>query len=53
MTKFGELTSKEKNKIIFIHFNHTNPVLNKTSVESKTVEQNGFRIARRNDVFQL
>lgn len=53
MKKFEGMRVEERNKIIFIHFNHTNPVLNPASAESKTVEQNGFRIARRNDIFQL
>ncbi len=53
MKKFEGMHIEERHKIIFIHFNHTNPVLNPESAESKTVEENGFRIARRNDVFQL
>ena len=53
MAKFKELPSHEKNKVVFIHFNHTNPVLNPNSNESKQVLKNGFRIARINDVFEL
>ncbi len=51
--KFKALSSTEKNKIIFIHFNHTNPVINPNSKESKLVIQQGFRIGKMDDVFEL
>jgi len=53
MELFKDLSSKEKRKIIFIHFNHTNPVLNSNSKESKLIVKKGFRIARIHDVFDL
>jgi len=53
MKKFEALNKEEKNKIIFIHFNHTNPVLDPKSKASETVRKNGFRIARIGDVFEL
>jgi len=53
MKKFEALNKEEKNKIIFIHFNHTNPVLDLQSKASETVRKNGFRIARIGDVFEL
>ncbi len=53
MKKFKAMDSEEKSKIIFIHFNHTNPVLRPDSEASKTVIKNGFRIARIYDVFEL
>ncbi|TVZ26679.1 pyrroloquinoline quinone biosynthesis protein B [Gillisia sp. Hel_I_86] len=53
MKLFSELTSEEKNKIYFIHFNHTNPALNPESPQTKEVIGNGFHIARINDVFEL
>lgn len=53
MEKFRWLSTEDKSKIIFIHFNHTNPVLNENSEASKTVLKKGFNIARRNDVFEL
>jgi pyrroloquinoline quinone biosynthesis protein B len=34
-----------KNKIFFIHFNHTNPALQKTATEKTTVEKLGFQFA--------
>ncbi|MDB4089523.1 MBL fold metallo-hydrolase [Flavobacteriales bacterium] len=53
MEKFKDLTTEEKSKIIFIHFNHTNPVINPDSEETKTVIKNGFRIARMDEIFEL
>lgn len=53
MKKFEKMTPEEKNKIIFIHFNHTNPVLRPESEASRSVIKNGFRIARMYDVFKL
>ncbi len=53
MVKFKQLDLKDKNKIIFIHFNHTNPVLKLNSKESKAVINQGFRIARVNDIYNL
>jgi pyrroloquinoline quinone biosynthesis protein B len=51
--KFEKLSSDEKKKVVFIHFNHTNPVLDPNSAESKWVIKNGFRIGRLGDIFQL
>jgi len=53
MKLFEDLPAKEKKKIWFIHFNHTNPVLNKTSEQAKWVLKNGFNIAGINDSFGL
>ncbi len=53
LEKFNELDKKDKNKVIFIHFNHTNPVINPDSEESQSVIEQGFRIGRINDVFEL
>ncbi|SFB44594.1 MBL fold metallo-hydrolase [Algoriphagus aquimarinus] len=53
MAKFDGLSSADKAKVIFIHFNHTNPVIDPTSAESKLVLSKGFRIARIKDVFEL
>jgi len=51
--KFDSLPAEDKAKVIFIHFNHTNPVIDPTSEESKLVVEKGFRIARIRDVFEL
>jgi pyrroloquinoline quinone biosynthesis protein B len=34
-----------KNKVIFIHFNHTNPALQENAKERKDLEKQGFRFA--------
>jgi pyrroloquinoline quinone biosynthesis protein B len=53
MELFNELSPEEKRKIYFIHFNHTNPVLNPDSPQTKAVIENGFNIARMNQMFEL
>lgn len=53
MRKFKDLPAAEKKKIYFIHFNHTNPVINKTSQQYRQVIQNGFNVALIRDVFSL
>ncbi len=50
---FNELDATERNKIIFIHFNHTNPILDLTSTEAKHVLDKGFKIGRIYDVYEL
>jgi pyrroloquinoline quinone biosynthesis protein B len=44
LTLFKDLPDSEKNKIHFIHFNHTNPLI-LNSTERKVVEQLGFNVA--------
>jgi len=53
LDKFKDLNAVEKGKIIFIHFNHTNPVINPNSKQAKNVIENGFRIAQYHEVFEL
>ena len=53
MERFQDLNKKERAKIIFIHFNHTNPVINLRSKEAKEVLKKGFKIGKINDVFEL
>ena len=48
MKLFDSLSAKEKEKIIFIHFNHTNPLLNEQSEEARLLKSKGFRIAKIN-----
>jgi len=45
---FDSLPAKEKEKIMFIHLNHTNPLLNEQSEEARLVKSKGFRIATIN-----
>ncbi|RMA66199.1 pyrroloquinoline quinone biosynthesis protein B [Ulvibacter antarcticus] len=53
MELLKDLPSEEKQKIQFIHFNHTNPVLNTNSDAFKIVIKNGFNVAKFGDVFDL
>ncbi len=53
MALFKHLPKREKEKIFFIHLNHTNPALDPNSEASRTIEKNGFRIAHINQVFDL
>lgn len=50
---FNKLSKEDRSKIVFIHFNHTNPLLNADSKEAQTVIEKGFRIGRVKDVFEL
>ena len=53
MQLFDNLSKKEKNKINFIHLNHTNPALNPNSLQAQNIRNKGFNIAQINDVFEL
>ena len=53
MKKFQHLPKKEKDKIYFIHFNHTNPVLNLESKKAKIIMKNGFHLAQIKQIFEL
>lgn len=53
MEQFKELKKEEKQKIYFIHFNHTNPVLTIESEQAKEVIKNGFNIAQYHQVVEL
>ena len=45
MELFDSINYEEKNKIFFIHLNHTNPLLDKDSVQYKFVKAKGYNIA--------
>jgi len=45
MERFKSLPLKDKKKIYFIHFNHTNPLLNRESPAYKSVLAAGYHIA--------
>ena len=45
MELFDSMEEKEKNKIYFIHLNHTNPLLDKESEQYKFVRVKGYNIA--------
>ena len=50
---FSNLKAKERNKIIFTHFNHTNPLIDESSKEHIEVLSKGFKIAKEGDNFFL
>ena len=50
---FKELSISEKNKIHFIHFNHTNPLNLSTSVESNSLIKQGFKLAKQGQIIEL
>lgn len=50
---FKKLPISERNKIYFIHFNHTNPLLNPASKQSQLVIKQGFHISQFKDVIKL
>ena len=53
MALFKDLPLEEKQKIIFIHFNHTNPLLQINSPERTEVLTAGFQIAAEGMVLEL
>jgi pyrroloquinoline quinone biosynthesis protein B len=46
MALFDQLSDEEKSRVIFIHMNHTNPLLIDDTPEQAEVERRGFRFAR-------
>jgi len=52
-TLFKNETFLVKNKVIFIHFNHTNPTLQSNSKERKEIENLGFQFATEGQIFGL
>ena len=50
---FKYLPEKEKSKIHFLHFNHTNPLLDPESTQTKDLLIKGFKIAKMGDTFKL
>lgn len=53
MELFKNLAANEKQKVHFIHFNHTNPAIDKNSEKAKLIIENGFNIATINSIFKL
>jgi pyrroloquinoline quinone biosynthesis protein B len=53
MELFNGLPASEKGKVHFIHFNHTNPALDKSNAKYSKVIDNGFRIAETGDMINL
>ena len=53
MDLLQDLPASERAKVHFIHYNHTNPIRDPDSPESREVEARGFNVARRGDRFCL
>ncbi len=53
MQRFDTLSEALKKKIIFIHMNHTNPLLDRTSIQYQLVIKNGYHIAKNGDRYFL
>ena len=53
MSLLKDATPQIKNKIYFIHMNHSNPLLNPESIATKQVLEAGFQISRKGQKFSL
>ncbi len=53
MDLFDSIDIKEKNKIYFIHLNHTNPLLNEQSKQYKSVITKGYNVAKEEMILDL
>ncbi len=53
LARFDSLPEAERAKIHFIHLNHTNPLLDPQSDQSRLVREKGYAIARFGDRFKL
>ena len=48
---FMDLLDRDRRKIYFIHFNHTNPALHKISATTNSIIKEGYNIAREGMIF--
>jgi len=53
MDRFSKLSKQDKAKVYFIHFNHTNPLLDTGSPAYQQVLDEGYRIAETHQLFPL
>ena len=53
MKLFDGLSDADKAKVYFIHFNHSNPLVNPESEEAKLVVEKGFRLAKEGMLVEL
>lgn len=53
IARFNTLPDAQRNKVRFLHFNHTNPVLDSQSEAAKSVRDAGHHIAVENERFSL
>jgi pyrroloquinoline quinone biosynthesis protein B len=53
MRLMSVLGAEHRNKVHFIHLNHTNPALRPDSEASREIAHAGFRVARKGDIITL
>ena len=53
MELFSELSKKDRAKVHFIHYNHTNPLLKERSNAQKEVTKKGFNLAREGQIIKF
>ena len=53
MELFSKLTEQDKQKVHFIHFNHTNPLLTDGSTAQKEVLDKGFNLAKEGEIIRF
>ena len=53
MSRFNDMPNKEKEKVHFIHFNHTNPLLDPSSSAYQEVLEAGYNIAETHQIFPM
>ena len=53
MTRFSGLSKSERNKVRFLHFNHTNPVLDPNSRAAESVQDASHHVAAEGERFKL
>jgi pyrroloquinoline quinone biosynthesis protein B len=53
LQKFSSLTSAQQSKVVFIHFNHTNPLLKNKSAEKEKVKKDGFGVAEEGMLIEM
>ena len=53
MELFSTLTETDKQKVHFIHFNHTNPLLIEGSASQKEVTEKGFKLAKEGQIIRF
>ena len=53
MQRLSVLPLSERNKVYFIHLNHTNPALQKGSAAQQKIKKGGFHLAEQGQRFEL
>ena len=53
MDLFSTLSLADKEKVHFIHMNHTNPLLIKHSTAQKEVKEKGFNVAKEGQIIKF